>query len=317
MGIEEEILVLSGTANPQLAKDVVDNLGIKLGNMQIRKFADGETFVQIEETARNKDTYIIQPTGRPSSNESWMELFCVIDALKRASAKRITAVIPYYGYSRQDRKNEPRVPITAKLVANLLQASGVHRVLALDLHAAQIQGFFDIPVDHMLSKNVFLDKIRRDLDISNAMVVSPDIGGVGRARFIAKTLNLDIAIIDKRRDRANECEVMNVIGNVEGKDAIIIDDIIDTGGTLLKGIAALKKAGMRKIYIFITHAVCSGDAYERINASEVEKLYITDSLKVMTDRLGSKIEVLSVAPIIANAIKYIHLERSISVLFDQ
>ncbi|WP_297286097.1 ribose-phosphate pyrophosphokinase [uncultured Brachyspira sp.] len=317
MGIEEEILVLSGTANPQLAKDVVDNLGIKLGNMQIRKFADGETFVQIEETARNKDTYIIQPTGRPSSNESWMELFCVIDALKRASAKRITAVIPYYGYSRQDRKNEPRVPITAKLVANLLQASGVHRVLALDLHAAQIQGFFDIPVDHMLSKNVFLDKIRRDLDISNAMVVSPDIGGVGRARFIAKTLNLDIAIIDKRRDRANECEVMNVIGNVEGKDAIIIDDIIDTGGTLLKGIAALKKAGMRKIYIFITHAVCSGDAYERINASEVEKLYITDSLKVMTDRLGSKIEVLSVAPVIANAIKYIHLERSISVLFDQ
>lgn len=317
MGIEEEILVLSGTANPQLAKDVVDNLGIKLGNMQIRKFADGETFVQIGETARNKDTYIIQPTGRPSSNESWMELFCVIDALKRASAKRITAVIPYYGYSRQDRKNEPRVPITAKLVANLLQASGVHRVLALDLHAAQIQGFFDIPVDHMLSKNVFLDKIRRDLDISNAMVVSPDIGGVGRARFIAKTLNLDIAIIDKRRDRANECEVMNVIGNVEGKDAIIIDDIIDTGGTLLKGIAALKKAGMRKIYIFITHAVCSGDAYERINASEVEKLYITDSLKVMTDRLGSKIEVLSVAPVIANAIKYIHLERSISVLFDQ
>lgn len=317
MGIEEEILVLSGTANPQLAKDVVDNLGIKLGNMQIRKFADGETFVQIEETARNKDTYIIQPTGRPSSNESWMELFCVIDALKRASAKRITAVIPYYGYSRQDRKNEPRVPITAKLVANLLQASGVHRVLALDLHAAQIQGFFDIPVDHMLSKNVFLDKIRKDIDISNAMVVSPDIGGVGRARFIAKTLNLDIAVIDKRRDRANECEVMNVIGNVEGKDAIIIDDIIDTGGTLLKGITALKNAGMRKIYIFITHAVCSGDAYERINASEVEKLYITDSLKVMTDRLGSKIEVLSVAPVIANAIKYIHLERSISVLFDQ
>ena len=264
MGIEEEILVLSGTANPQLAKDVVDNLG-----MQIRKFADGETFVQIEETARNKDTYIIQPTGRPSSNESWMELFCVIDALKRASAKRITAVIPYYGYSRQDRKNEPRVPITAKLVANLLQASGVHRVLALDLHAAQIQGFFDIPVDHMLSKNVFLEKIRKDIDISNAMVVSPDIGGVGRARFIAKTLNLDIAIIDKRRDRANECEVMNVIGNVEGKDAIIIDDIIDTGGTLLKGIKALKDAGMRKIYIFITHAVCSGDAYERINASDL------------------------------------------------
>ena len=222
MGITDEILILSGTANPQLSEDVVKNLGLKLGNMEIRKFADGETFVQIEETVRNKDTYIIQPTGRPSSSENWMELYCIIDALKRASAKRITAVIPYYGYSRQDRKNEPRVPITAKLVANLLSEAGAHRVLALDLHAAQIQGFFDIPVDHMLSKNVFLDKIRKDLDMSNSIIVSPDIGGVGRARAIAKQLNLDIAIIDKRRDRANECEVMNIIGDVNGKDAIII-----------------------------------------------------------------------------------------------
>ena len=300
MGITDEILILSGTANPQLSEDVVKNLGLKLGNMEIRKFADGETFVQIEETVRNKDTYVIQPTGRPSSSENWMELYCIIDALKRASAKRITAVIPYYGYSRQDRKNEPRVPITAKLVANLLSEAGAHRVLALDLHAAQIQGFFDIPVDHMLSKNVFLDKIRKDLDMSNSIIVSPDIGGVGRARAIAKQLNLDIAIIDKRRDRANECEVMNIIGDVNGKDAIIIDDIIDTGGTLIKSMQALKKAGMRRIYVFITHAVCSGDVYERINASDIEKLYITDSLKVMKDRLGSKIEVLSVAPVIAD-----------------
>ena len=317
MSMENEILVLSGTANPKLAEDVVKNMNLKLGDMEIRRFADGEVFVQVGESVRNKDVYVIQPTGRPSSNENWMELYCIIDALKRASAKRITAVIPYYGYSRQDRKNEPRVPITAKLVANLLTESGVGRVLSLDLHAAQIQGFFDIPVDHMQSKNIFLEKIRKDLDISNSIIVSPDIGGIGRARLIAKALKLDIAIIDKRRDRANECEVMNIIGDVKGKDAIIIDDIIDTGGTLIKSINALKKSGMRRIFVFITHAVCSGDVYERINASEIEKLYITDSLKVINERLGNKIEVISVAPAIADAIRHIHTEMSISVLFDK
>ena len=317
MSMENEILVLSGTANPKLAEDVVKNMNLKLGDMEIRRFADGEVFVQVGESVRNKDVYVIQPTGRPSSNENWMELYCIIDALKRASAKRITAVIPYYGYSRQDRKNEPRVPITAKLVANLLTESGVGRVLSLDLHAAQIQGFFDIPVDHMQSKNIFLEKIRKDLDISNSIIVSPDIGGIGRARLIAKALKLDIAIIDKRRDRANECEVMNIKGDVKGKDAIIIDDIIDTGGTLIKSINALKQSGMRKIFVFITHAVCSGDVYERINASEIEKLYITDSLKVITERLGNKIEVISVAPAIADAIRHIHTEMSISVLFDK
>ena len=317
MSMENEILVLSGTANPKLAEDVVKNMNLKLGDMEIRRFADGEVFVQVGESVRNKDVYVIQPTGRPSSNENWMELYCIIDALKRASAKRITAVIPYYGYSRQDRKNEPRVPITAKLVANLLTESGVGRVLSLDLHAAQIQGFFDIPVDHMQSKNIFLEKIRKDLDISNSIIVSPDIGGIGRARLIAKALKLDIAIIDKRRDRANECEVMNIIGDVQGKDAIIIDDIIDTGGTLIKSINALKQSGMRKIFVFITHAVCSGDVYERINASEIEKLYITDSLKVINERLGNKIEVISVAPAIADAIRHIHTEMSISVLFDK
>lgn len=317
MSMENEILVLSGTANPKLAEDVVKNMNLKLGDMEIRRFADGEVFVQVGESVRNKDVYVIQPTGRPSSNENWMELYCIIDALKRASAKRITAVIPYYGYSRQDRKNEPRVPITAKLVANLLTESGVGRVLSLDLHAAQIQGFFDIPVDHMQSKNIFLEKITKDLDISNSIIVSPDIGGIGRARLIAKALKLDIAIIDKRRDRANECEVMNIIGDVKGKDAIIIDDIIDTGGTLIKSINALKQSGMRKIFVFITHAVCSGDVYERINASEIEKLYITDSLKVINERLGNKIEVISVAPAIADAIRHIHTEMSISVLFDK
>lgn len=317
MSMENEILVLSGTANPKLAEDVVKNMNLKLGDMEIRRFADGEVFVQVGESVRNKDVYVIQPTGRPSSNENWMELYCIIDALKRASAKRITAVIPYYGYSRQDRKNEPRVPITAKLVANLLTESGVGRVLSLDLHAAQIQGFFDIPVDHMQSKNIFLEKIKKDLDISNSIIVSPDIGGIGRARLIAKALKLDMAIIDKRRDRANESEVMNIIGDVKGKDAIIIDDIIDTGGTLIKSINALKQSGMRKIFVFITHAVCSGDVYERINASEIEKLYITDSLKVINERLGNKIEVISVAPAIADAIRHIHTEMSISVLFDK
>lgn len=317
MSMENEILILSGTANPKLAEDVVKNMGLKLGDMEIRRFADGEVFVQVGEPVRNKDVYIIQPTGRPSSNENWMELYCVIDALKRASAKRITAVIPYYGYSRQDRKNEPRVPITAKLVANLLAESGAGRVLCLDLHAAQIQGFFDIPVDHMQSKNIFLDKIRKDLDISNSIIVSPDIGGIGRARLIAKALKLDIAIIDKRRDRANESEVMNIIGDVKGKDAIIVDDIIDTGGTLIKSMHALKQAGMKRIFVFITHAVCSGDVYERINASDIEKLYITDSLNVMTERLGNKIEIISVAPAIADAIRHIHMEMSISVLFDK
>ncbi len=317
MSMENEILVLSGTANPKLAEDVVNNMGLKLGDMEIRRFADGEVFVQVGEPVRNKDVYIIQPTGRPSSNENWMELYCVIDALKRASAKRITAVIPYYGYSRQDRKNEPRVPITAKLVANLLAEAGAGRVLCLDLHAAQIQGFFDIPVDHMQSKNIFLEKIRKDLDISNSIIVSPDIGGIGRARLIAKSLNLDIAIIDKRRDRANESEVMNIIGDVKGKDAIIVDDIIDTGGTLIKSMHALKQAGMRKIFVFITHAVCSGDVYERINESEIDKLYITDSLNVMTERLGNKIEIISIAPAIADAIRHIHKEMSISVLFDK
>ena len=317
MSMENEILVLSGTANPKLAEDVVKNMGLKLGDMEIRRFADGEVFVQVGEPVRNKDVYVIQPTGRPSSNENWMELYCVIDALKRASAKRITAVIPYYGYWRQDRKNEPRVPITAKLVANLLAESGAGRVLCLDLHAAQIQGFFDIPVDHMQSKNIFLDKIRKDLDISNSIIVSPDIGGIGRARLIAKALKLDIAIIDKRRDRANESEVMNIIGDVKGKDAIIVDDIIDTGGTLIKSMHALKQAGMKRIFVFITHAVCSGDVYERINGSEIEKLYITDSLKVMTERLGNKIEIISVAPAIADAIRHIHMEMSISVLFDK
>lgn len=330
--MENEILILSGNANPELATSVVDCLsfsllkGLKLGDMRLGRFADYEISVQIEETVRNKDVFVIQSTGRPA-NESWMELYCIIDALKRSSAKRITAVIPYYGYCRQDRKNEPRVPITAKLVANLLTTSGADRVLTLDLHAAQIQGFFDIPVDHMRAKYVFLNKIeelkdKQEIDMSNAIVVSPDVGGVSRARHIAKTIGLDIAIIDKRRERANEVEVMNVIGNVKGKHGILIDDIIDTAGTLIEASKALKEKGMEKIFIFATHGIFSQgkyekNAYERINDSCIDKVYVTNSLKVDKDKLGKKIEVLSIASIIADAIMRIHSERSISELFDR
>ncbi len=312
------MLILSGTANIPLSQKIVDRLGVKLADMHIRRFADEEIFVQIEESVRAKDAYIIQPTGKPS-NENLMELFCIIDALKRADAGRITAVVPYYGYCRQDRKNEPRVPISAKLVANLMTASGLDRLLTLDLHADQIQGFFDIPIVHMRARNVFLDRIETltELDKNNMVVVSPDIGGVARARGFAKSLNSDIAIIDKRRDRANECEVMNIIGDVCGKDVVIIDDIADTGGTLINAAVALKEKGANKIFIFITHPVFSYDIYERINDSLIDKLFVTDTLVTDTNRLGSKIEVLSVSSIIADAIHYVHRGLSVSTIFDR
>lgn len=312
-----EILILSGTSNLPLATRIAENLDLKLADMQIRRFADDEVFVQIEESVRSKDTYVIQTTGSPSS-ENWMELYFIIDALKRADAKSITAVVPYYGYSRQDRKNEPRVPITAKLVANLLTASGPNRLVALDLHADQIQGFFDIPIVHTRARNVFLDRLKEiAIDKENMIIVSPDVGGVERARGLAKALGVDIAIVDKRRDRANECEVMNIVGDVYGKDAIIIDDIIDTGGTLIKASIALKERGVRKIYIFASHAVFSNDVYELINASPIDKVFVTDSIRTDSNRLGSKIEVLSVAPLLANAIKHIHCGLSVSTIFDR
>ena len=317
MFINDEILILSGTANIPLAERVAQNLKLKLADMQIRRFADNEVFVQIEESVRSKDTYVIQPTGNPS-NENWMELFLIIDALKRADAKSITAVVPYYGYCRQDRKNEPRVPITAKLVANLLTASGPNRLVALDLHVDQIQGFFDIPIVHTRARNVFLERFNELLiDKENLIVVSPDVGGVARARGLAKSLGTDLAIVDKRRDRANECEVVNVVGDVSGKDVVLIDDIIDTGGSLIKSAIALKEMGARKIYVFATHAVFSNNAYEKLNDSVIDKIFITDSIQTDENRLGEKIEVLSVAPLLANAIKHIHLGLSVSTIFDR
>ena len=317
MFFNDEILILSGTANIPLAERIAENLSLKLADMPIRRFADNEVFVQIEESVRSKDTYVIQPTSNPS-NENWMELFLIIDALKRADARSITAVVPYYGYCRQDRKNEPRVPITAKLVANLLTASGPNRLVALDLHVDQIQGFFDIPIVHTRARNVFLERFNEMvIDKENLIVVSPDVGGVARARGLAKSLGTDLAIVDKRRDRANECEVVNVVGDVSGKDVVLIDDIIDTGGSLIKSAIALKEMGARKIYVFATHAVFSNNAYEKLNDSVIDKIFITDSIQTDANRLGEKIEVLSVAPLLASAIKHIHLGLSVSTIFDR
>ncbi len=309
----EDLLILTGSSNVPLASKVVEHLGKNLGRMQNIRFADEEIFVQIADCVRGNDTYVIQSTSRPA-NETWMELFIIIDALKRASAKRVTAVVPYYGYSRQDRKNAPRVPITSKLVANLLTESGADRILTVDLHAQQLHGYFDIPVDQLHAKVIFVERMQQ-LDLSNMIVVSPDIGGVGRARDFAKWLNLDIAIIDKRRPKANVSMVMNIVGDVNGKDGVIFDDIIDTGGTLIKAIEALKKAGMRKIYVCATHPVFSKDAVKALEESSVEKVFVTDSIFVDESKLGEKIEVLSISKLIADAISMIHREESITPLF--
>lgn len=309
----EDLLILTGSSNVPLASKVVEHLGKNLGKMQNVRFADEEIFIQIAECVRGNDIYVIQSASRPA-NETWMELFIIIDALKRASAKRVTAVVPYYGYSRQDRKNAPRVPITSKLMANLLTESGADRILTVDLHAQQLQGYFDIPVDQLHAKVIFVERMKQ-LDLSNMIVVSPDIGGVGRARDFAKSLNLDIAIIDKRRPKANVSVVMNIVGEVDGKDGVIFDDIIDTGGTLVKAIEALKKAGMKKIYVCATHPVFSKDAINVLEDSHVEKVFVTDSIFVDESRLGAKIEVLSISKLIADAISMIHREESITPLF--
>lgn len=307
------IRIFSGLANRPLAEKIVEGLGLSLGEMDLARFADNEVFVRVKESVRNCDTFIIQPTSNPA-NEHWMELFLIADALRRASAKRITAVVPYYGYSRQDRKSEPRVAISAKLVANLLSVSGVDRVIAMDLHAAQLQGYFDLPVDHLLALPVFVERFRT-IDTSNMIVVSPDIGGVVRAREFAAHMGLDIAIIDKRRPKANESEVMNIVGDVEGKDGVLIDDIIDTGGTIVKGIEALKKKGMKDIYVIASHAVFSNDAMPRLNESLAEKIIVTDTIVHEDVAQYKKIEVVTVSDLIADAIRRIHLEESVSTLF--
>ena len=306
--------IFTGNANPQLAKDICKELGKKLGGIRVERFSEGEIWVKIEDNVRGKDVFVVQPTC-PPPNENLMEILIIIDALERASAGRITAVLPFYGYARQDRKDQPRVPITAKLVANLLTVAGADRILTMDLHAGQIQGFFDIPLDHLFAVNVFVDYINK-LKIENLVVVSPDVGGIKTARAYAKRLGAGLAIVDKRRVSPEKAEVMNILGEVTGKNAILVDDLIATGGSLLEAANALKKAGVKKIYAAVVHGVLSGDAVKDIEKSIIEELIITDTIPLDDHKRHPKIKVLSVAPLLAEAIKRIHKEESISCLFD-
>ncbi len=308
------MILLSGNSNQLLANHISNHAGITLSERRLQRFSDGEIFCEIHENIRGEDVFIIQSTCNPA-NDNLMELLILIDACKRASAGRITAVMPYYGYARQDRKPSARTPISAKLVANMLQASGADRVLTMDLHAGQIQGFFDIPVDDLRSKPLFVKDLKKRpmVSVGNAMIVSPDAGGVPRARSIAKDLNLDIAIIDKRRDKANESEAMNVIGKVKGKQCIIVDDIVDTGGTLVKAASALLSNGAEEVQAYITHGVLSNGGMETINNSSMGGLTITDSIPQYDNQ---KVKVLSVSKLFAEAIRRVHHDESISVLFS-
>ena len=308
------MILLSGNSNQLLANHISTHAGITLTERRLTRFADGEIFCEINQNIRGEDVFIIQSTCNPA-NDNLMELLILIDACKRASAGRITAVMPYYGYGRQDRKPAARTPISAKLVANMIQASGADRVLTMDLHAGQIQGFFDIPLDDLRAKPLFVKDLKKRPMVSNgnALIVSPDAGGVPRARSLAKELNLDIAIIDKRRDKANESEAMNVIGNVKGKQCIIIDDIVDTGGTLVKAADALLKSGAEEVQAYITHGVLSNGGMQTINESTMGGLTITDSIPQYDNQ---KVKLLSVGKLFAEAIRRVHHDESISVLFE-
>jgi len=309
--------IMSGNANLPLARAIAAYLEVPLTDASVRRFADEEIFVEIHENVRGEDVFVVQPTSFPA-NDNLMELLICIDALKRASAKRITAVVPYFGYGRQDRKPGPRTPISAKLVANLITEAGADRVLAVDLHAGQIQGFFDIPTDNLYAAPVMAADIQARLGDSDLMVVSPDVGGVVRARALAKRLdNAPLAIVDKRRERPGESEVMNIIGDVKGRNCILIDDIIDSGGTLCNAAEALLKAGAKSVTAYITHGVLSGGAVARINSSMLTELVITDTI-LPTDatRDSGKIRILTVAPLIGEAVRRIADESSVSSLFD-
>jgi len=308
-----EFKLFSGSSNKPLAERIAGELKKKVSDCTLKRFSDDEIFFQIDENIRGMDVFIIQSTNPPASN--LMELFIMIDACRRASARRITAVIPYYGYARQDRKDQPRVAITAKLVANLITTAGVDRVVLMDLHASQIQGFFDCPSDHLYSSAVFNQHIRK-LGIKKGVAVSPDVGSVKLVRAFAKALDFSLAIVDKRRPDINQAEVMNIIGEVEGKDVVIRDDMVDTAGTLTEAAYALKDHGAKKIVAACTHAVLSGKSIERIEKSPIEKFYISDTIFHLPGKLGSKMEVLSVAEVFAEAILRIHEERSLSSLFE-
>ncbi len=308
--------VLCGNANPVLAESICKCLNIPMTEVLVGRFSEGEIRVQIKENIRGKDVFIIQPTC-PPTNENLMELLIMIDASRRASAKRITAVIPYYGYARQDRKDQPRVPITAKLVANLIAAAGTNRVLCMDLHANQIQGFFDLPVDHLYAINVLCDYFKNK-KLRNMVVVSPDVGGLKMARAYAKRLGASLAIVDKRRASPEKTEVMHVLGSVRGKNAIMVDDIVATGGSMIEAAEVLRKKGVKSLYAAVSHGILSGPALERIRGCSVLKeVVITDSIPLKNPEKNPKVKVLSVAQLLADAIGRIHNEESISSLFEE
>jgi ribose-phosphate pyrophosphokinase len=304
------VAIFGGRSNPALARNIAEAYGTSLGELTIRDFADSEIYVRFEESIRGSDLFIVQSTQPPAEN--WMELLLLIDAAKRASAARVTAVIPYFGYARQERKDQPRVSIAAKLMANTLTTSGIDRILTMELHAPQIQGFFDVPVDHLYGSVVLIDYLRQ-FDLSNLVVVAPDVGALKMARAYAQRLGVNLAVIDKRRPQQNEAQVMNIIGDEEGKNVMLVDDIVDTAGTLTRAAAALRSEGALKIMASCTHALLSGPAYERIEASEIERLIITDTIPL--ERPSDKIEVVSVAGLFSNAIRRIYTDKSVSTLF--
>lgn len=313
MIIREDIQLVTGTSNPKLADDIAKHIDVKLTDCIVKRFSDGEVFVQINENIRGADLFIIQPTNPPADN--LMELLMLIEASRRASAMRITAVIPYYGYARADRKDRPRVSITAKLVANLITTAGADRIITMDLHASQIQGFFDLPHDHLYSSIIFNDHIA-DLDMKDLVVVSPDVGSIKLARATAKKLNADLAIVDKRRPEANVAEVMNIIGEVKGRNVLIRDDMIDTGGSMCAAAEHIKSMGAKDIYAACTHGVLSGQAIEKIEKSPIKKMIISDSIDQSKKHLTDKFEVLSCAELIGQAIMRISDEESVSSLFE-
>jgi len=312
-----EIKILTGTANPALAHSIADHLGLEVSHTQVRRFSDGEIYVQVQESVRGMDVFVVQPTCPPTS-ENMLELLIMLDALKRASATRITAVIPYLGYARQEKKTKPREAIGARLMADLISAAGASRLFFVDLHAQTIQGFFNLPVDHLPSGPLMAEYFRnRGFSDGNTVVVSPDVGGVGRATSMGDRLSATLAIIAKRRPEPNECEVIDVIGDVRNKRVVIIDDIVDTAGSMVSGAQALMERGAREIYACATHGVLSGPAIERLQNSPICKLIITDTIPLPPEKQIDKIEVLSVAPTLAEGIRRIHADQSLSNIFDK
>lgn len=312
--MHDRLAIFTGNSNRSLAEGICNFLNVPLGDALVGRFSEGEIQVKINENVRGKDVFIVQSTA-PPINDNLMELLILIDALRRASSKRITAVLPYYGYARQDRKDQPRVPITAKLVANLITVAGADRILTVDLHAGQIQGFFDIPMDHLYAVNIFIEYFNKFI-AGGLVIVSPDVGGIKMARAYAKKMSAGLAIVDKRRLNPEASEVMNILGDVKGKNCVIVDDLVATGGSLIEATVAIKKAGAQDVYAAVSHPVLSKDAVERISASPLKKLVVSDTIQLADVKKHPKIEVLSVALLLGEAIKRIHNEESVSSLFD-